>query len=87
MIVRIATVGVVAAVALCWLAQPASAGLAVQVSADASAGIDDLCVLVTVTGMVSQTIGHCEPAGVPTNEFKQSVGYPGLVEVEVLLRA
>lgn len=87
MLVRIATVGVATALALCCLQQPASAQLAVSATADASAGIDDICLQVTVSGLVNETIGHCEPAGVPTNEFTHSIGDPTLLYVEVLLRA
>ena len=87
MILKIATVSVATAMAFCCLQQSASAALAVAVTADASQGIDDLCAQVDVTGIVAETVGHCEPAPVPTRELSQGVGLHDVLWVDVLIRA
>lgn len=71
----IATLGVAAALALTCVPQPARAG------------IDDICLIVTVGGVVSGSIGHCQPTTGTTHEFRDSYILPaGILSIEVYVR-
>jgi len=71
----IATLGVAAVLALVGIPEPAHAD-----------GIDDICLIVTVSGVVNGSAGHCQPTTGTTHEFREGVGQTGLVWVEVYIR-
>lgn len=57
-----------------------------QSPARADGGIDDICVIVTVSGVVNASVGHCEPTPNTTNEFRDGFGQPGILWIEVYVR-
>lgn len=54
--------------------------------AHADGGVDDICVIITISGAVNASVGHCEPTTGTTHEFSDGIGQPGLLWVDIYLR-
>jgi len=100
MLIRIATVGVATAMALCCLQPVAYAedpieellttqvatGTTVGVVVGTGDGVEDICAQITTTGLVDAMLGRCEPSPLDTDVLQGGVGDPDILRVDYLLQ-